>query len=90
MNTTMMTLEYMCARIDTLNKQCENMTTDKIKERLDNISKDLKEVAFNIAAKSKGVWNLTGITEAQYHDWYWNVYVKDLLSDEEKKDILKE
>jgi len=90
MNTTIKDLTYMCAKIDTLSKQCENMTADQIKERLDGISKDLKEVAFNIARRSKNVWNLTGIKEDEYNDWYWNVYAKNILSEDEKKDILKE
>lgn len=96
MNTTTNDLSYICAKIDTLSKQCDNMTADKIKERLDGISKDLKEVSFNIARRSKNVWNLTGVSEAEYNDWYWNVFVpsnifngEKPLSDEMKNDVLK-
>ena len=86
----MMDLAFICHRIDTLSARCGDMTYDQLQEHLDRISKDLKEVTFKLAMRSKNVWNLTGIKEDEYRDWYWNTFIKDILSEEEKKDILEE
>lgn len=86
----MMDLVFICHRIDTLSERCENLTADQMKESLDRISKDLKDISLKLAMRSKNVWNLTGVTPEEYDNWYWNVFVKDLLSEDEKKDILKE
>ena len=76
----MTTLSYIRNKVDTLCNQCDHLTTDKIKERLEGISNDIKEVSGNIAKGSRIAWNYTGLKEDEYSKWYWDKYAKDILS----------